>query len=117
MAKKTKYENLSKEQNSFLEALKLTLGNVSGACAKVKVSRQTYYNWMKIQEFADAVGEVNESNLDYAESKLLSLIRNENPTAIIFYLKTKGKNRGYVESMEQNVNVNSFEKALMDLPD
>jgi hypothetical protein len=115
--KKLKYENLSKEQNRFLEALKLSLGNVTGACAKVKVSRQTYYNWMKNPEFADAVEEVNESNLDYAESKLLSLIRNENPTAIIFYLKTKGKKRGYIERMENEVDVNAFEKLLREMPD
>jgi hypothetical protein len=115
--KKLKYENLSKEQNRFLEALKLSLGNVTGACAKVKVSRQTYYNWMKNPEFADAVEEVNESNLDYAESKLLSLIRNENPTAIIFYLKTKGKKRGYIERVENEVDVNAFEKLLREMPD
>lgn len=116
-AKKLKYENLSKQQNRFLEALTLTLGNVTGACAKIKVSRQTYYNWMKNPEFAEAVEEVNESNLDYAESKLLSLIRQENPTAIIFYLKTKGKKRGYIERVENEVDVNAFEKLLRDMPD
>lgn len=116
-AKKLKYENLSKQQNRFLEALTLTLGNVAGACAKIKVSRQTYYNWMKNPEFAEAVEEVNESNLDYAESKLLSLIRQENPTAIIFYLKTKGKKRGYIERVENEVDVNAFEKLLRDMPD
>ena len=117
MAAKLQYENLTKEQNSFLKALKLSLGNVTGACAKVKISRQTYYNWLKIPEFAEAVDVVNESNLDYAESKLLSLIRQENPTAIIFYLKTKGKKRGYIERVENDVEINDFEKLLRGMPD
>lgn len=104
----------SKKQKQFLKALNLTTGNVTAACKQAKVSRQTYYNWMKDDDFAAAVDEVNESNLDYAESKLQSLIRQENPTAIIFYLKTKGKKRGYVERVENEVDINAFEKLLMD---
>ena len=118
MGKKQPAEsNLSKKQWTFIKALESTLGNITGACAKARVSRQTYYNWMKNQEFADEVDAVNEANLDYAESKLLSLIRQENPTAIIFYLKTKGKKRGYVERIENEVEVNPFEKLLRDIPD
>lgn len=42
----------------------------------------------------------NEKNtmLDLAETKLLQNIQANDNTSIIFYLKTQGKERGYVES-------------------
>lgn len=43
---------------------------------------------------------INERNLDYAESALLKLIKEGNATALIFFLKTKGKHRGYIERSE-----------------
>ncbi len=115
MAKKQADNNFTRKQNSFLKALKETLGNITAACMQVHISRQTYYNWMNDDEFAQAVDEVNESNLDYAESKLLSLIRQENATAIIFYLKTKGKSRGYVERIENDLGLNAFEETLRNM--
>ncbi len=38
--------------------------------------------------------------LDFMESRLLKAIDKGNVTAIIFYLKTKGKDRGYIEPQE-----------------
>jgi hypothetical protein len=43
------------------------------------------------------IEEIVEQNLDLAEGKLLEGITAGNMTAIIFYLKTKGRERGYVE--------------------
>jgi len=40
---------------------------------------------------------VLEIALDYGESKLFELIADKNPAAVIFFLKTKGKKRGYIE--------------------
>jgi len=61
----------------------------------------TFYNWMKNDpEFAEACKVAEEIALDFAESKLHKLIRDENPSSVFFYLKTKGKKRGYIERQE-----------------
>ena len=90
----------SPAQKRFLEALRGTVGNVTAACTVTGTARATFYVWRKIPAFADAVADVEESNLDKAESALLGLIEAGNVAAIIFYLKTKGKKRGYTEKID-----------------
>ena len=46
------------------------------------------------------VKEIENIALDFAESHLHTQIGGGNTSATIFYLKTKGKNRGYVERQE-----------------
>jgi hypothetical protein len=48
----------------------------------------------------DKLGDIRESNIDIAESKLMELIGKGQPSAIIFFLKCLGKDRGYVERVE-----------------
>ena len=38
--------------------------------------------------------------MDFAETHLHKLIQEGNPAATIFFLKTKGKRRGYVETQD-----------------
>lgn len=83
-------------KKEFLEALRKTMGNVSKACEKVGVSRQTFYNWKENDpEFLDGCLNVKASAIDMTESALLKQITEGNTTAIIFYLKTQAKDRGY----------------------
>lgn len=91
----------STAQNRFLDALRATFGNVTAACSATGTARATFYLWKsKSPAFSDAVADIDESNLDKAESALLGLIESGNVTAIIFYLKTKGRLRGYHEKHE-----------------
>jgi hypothetical protein len=85
----------------MVAALEKSLGVVSTACKAVDISRQTHYRWMREDdEYKTAVEELSEVAVDFAESHLHKLIRDGNPAATIFFLKTKGKSRGYVERQE-----------------
>jgi hypothetical protein len=109
---------MDKLKKATIEALKKSLGRVTDACKVVDIARSTHYMWMENDpEYRRAVEETNEEAIDYVESKLFDLIDgctrevvagdevvtikdSPNPTACIFYLKTKGKKRGYVERQE-----------------
>lgn len=85
----------------MIEALEKSLGIVTTACKSVGISRQTHYEWMKEDaEYRSQVDGISDIALDFAESKLHKQIENNDTTATIFYLKTKGKKRGYVERTE-----------------
>lgn len=92
-----------KEENkeTFLEMLKKTGGVIVKACESANVSRSQYYRWMEQDvEFRERVNEINEGMIDFVESKLMQQIQAGDTTATIFYLKTKGKNRGYIEKVQ-----------------
>ena len=91
---------MAKDRTKFLEVYASKMGNVSKACKAANISRQTYYDWMKDKEFAGKVDEVREGLLDFAEHQLLSNIKDGKTAEILFYLKTKGKARGYIERQE-----------------
>ncbi len=95
----------STRKKDLLDALERSLGIVSTACEKVGVDRKTHYNWLKDDpEYKEAVRAIEERTIDFAESHLHALIKDKNPAATIFFLKTKGKNRGYVERQEIEVS-------------
>ena len=89
------------KKESMLKALEQSLGIVNNACKMADVPRSTYYKWMKEDsEFAKEVEDVANIALDFAESQLYKQIADSSVVATIFYLKTKGKHRGYVERQE-----------------
>tara|TARA_R110002073_G_scaffold366_1_gene3352 strand:+ start:1909 stop:2328 length:420 start_codon:yes stop_codon:yes gene_type:complete len=88
-------------KKNLLAALEKSLGIVTTACKIVDCNRSTFYKYYNIdQDFKNAVDELENLTLDFVESKLHKQIKDDNTTATIFYLKTKGKKRGYVERRE-----------------
>jgi len=89
------------KKESILKSLEQSLGVVTVACKKADVPRSTFYKWMNEDiEFAKQVKDIENIALDFAESQLHKQISDNSTAATIFYLKTKGKKRGYVERQE-----------------
>ena len=92
------------KKESLLKALEQSLGVVTIACKSVDIPRSTYYKWLKEdEEFKAKVKDLENVALDFAESQLHKQIKDDSTSATIFYLKTKGKNRGYVEKSELDI--------------
>jgi cell division protein FtsI/penicillin-binding protein 2 len=86
---------MTDQQLNFLQVLEKSLGVVSIALQKTELDRETYDQWMKNHDFKMRCQQINEMSLDFVENKLLKKIQEEDLNAIQFYLKTKGKKRGY----------------------
>lgn len=98
IATKTTKEN---KKTAMLKALKITLGVVSHACEQAGIDRTTHYRWMKSDpHYKQAVDDVAEATIDFVECELFKQIKNGNTTATIFFLKTKARQRGYIERQE-----------------
>ena len=96
--------NATNDKKQFLEALKRCAGNVSEAMEQVPTHRSTHYRWLESDpEYAAAVDAIKESLIDRAEGVLHSLIGEGNVPAVLFFLKTQGKRRGYIERTETDV--------------
>lgn len=83
---------------SFLKAYQDKACNIAEACRAVEISRVTYLRWRKAYKWFDqACWETEEALLDFGESKLMVAINKGEGWAICFFLKCKGKSRGWVE--------------------
>ena len=77
--------------------------HVAGGDAAKRIGRSstTVANYIaRYPARAEVERKVLESNLDFAEAKLMASIEGGNVSAITFYLSTRGKGRGYVRRNE-----------------
>ena len=92
-------DKTNNKKQAMLKALEKTLGIVTSACILAKVSRSQHYHWMNIDpEYKTNVLDMDNVALDFAETSLHEQIKDKVPSSTIFYLKTKGKRRGYIET-------------------
>ncbi len=92
---------MEEKKEKFLEALAHGYGIIATACEAIGIGRSTYYRWYNADpDFRERVDEVTETQVDFVESKLMQAINAGDTTATIFYLKTKGKKRGYNEKAQ-----------------
>jgi hypothetical protein len=76
-------------------------GNVSIVAKSFDVSRTTIYTHInKYPDVQQCLTDEREKMIDNVESALYNQALDGNTTAMIFFLKTQGKGRGYIERQE-----------------
>ena len=85
----------------LIDALIQSDGNMAAVARSFNCHRSLVWQYVdkdpKLRELTD---ELSESFIDEAESQLFKQIREGNTAAIIFFLKTKARHRGYSERLE-----------------
>lgn len=112
--KKSKVE-VRQDQNKelLLEQLK-RVPIIQLACEKLGIGRATYYRFLEDPEFAkkaeEAIREGSYLMNDVAEAGLLSAIKNQNLSAIVFWLKYH--HPAYTTRVELNGRITHVEASL-----
>ena len=111
-------ETIDKRQDSqktlLIEQLRRT-PIVQVACEKTGISRASYYRWRKDdQDFAkacdEAMSEGSELVNDLAESKLIQAIKEQNYSAISFWLRHR--HPAYADKLHIQAKVETLDKPL-----
>lgn len=85
----------------IIKALKETNGLLTMAAAKSGIGYTTVKRYVaELPSVKEAAQDAKEAMLDFAENKLYRNIKGGDNTAIIFFLKTQGKARGYIERQD-----------------
>lgn len=106
-------------KQEVIEALEASNGLVSLAADRLNITPEAIYKRMKTDpDIAEVMQTARNRQLDFAESQLFKAIANGELTAMIFYLKTIGKQRGYVERQEMGGALNiTIEHVQQPLPE
>jgi hypothetical protein len=95
------------------EAIRASHGVLTVAARALGVSRQGLYFAIQRHGLESLLREVREEFLDEVESRLIQAALQGKPWAVMFVLKTVGKERGYTERVEQ-VSLEGVEFKVVD---
>lgn len=99
--KKPKFQPQKYSDEQMIDALHKTKGLVYLAAENIGCDPSTIFRRANVSEgVANAIKRARGRMVDLAEAKLWQLINDGNPTAILFFLKTQAKDRGYIERTE-----------------
>lgn len=84
-----------------IDAIRQTKGMLTVAAKRLGCAPDTVYRYVReYPTVAQAVKEQRESVTDMAELALYKAIQEGEGWAVCFYLKTQGKQRGYIEKQQ-----------------
>lgn len=118
MGKITKTDASKKRKHTTLaeceDALRASGGFVTHAAAMLGIS------WPALSErvrknarLQRVLEEAKEQHLDLAETQLISSVKRGKAWAVCFYLKCKGKSRGYIEKQQIDATVDNKEPLVI----
>jgi len=105
------------QRMQFVQVFRSKATDVSRACQAFGIDRKTFYDWYKTDEaFKEAIEDARSEMKDFGESQLLTLMKGipeldeagkligwkvmPSTAAVIFFNKTRNKDRGYIERSE-----------------
>lgn len=89
---------IKQKKDKFVKGLLKNDGQWTLAAKDANITIALVRRWMEEDnDFAEAVYDADQKIVDEVEQQLLKKIRNGDITAICFYMKCKGKERGYIE--------------------
>lgn len=87
---------VSEKKAQFLEELSKCMAIKTIAARRCKIGRTMLYEYIQSDvDFALKVQEIEDAAVDYAESKLHEFVEMGDRASVMFFLKAKGKDRGY----------------------
>jgi len=96
-----KNKTTDKKKKAFLAAFEKNYGIITRTCKEVGITRETFYKWKKEDPvFSQAVEEQDEKTIDFVESELYKKIQEGSERSILFFMKYKGRKRGYTDSLD-----------------
>jgi hypothetical protein len=92
-------------QEQVITAVKETKGLVYLAAKKLGCDPETVNNYAnRYPKVRATINNARAEVVDVAEAKLYAALLGGAPWAVLFALKTQGKDRGYVEKVQQEVS-------------
>lgn len=104
---------INKEMCAYLAVYESNMAHSSNACSIIGIkTTSTINNWKKSNAwFKEACNTIADAQIDIVENKLKENIMKGDVASIIFFLKTKGKDRGYREKdkvVDNSIEVVNF---------
>jgi hypothetical protein len=88
-------------QKALMDAIRASRGNITAVAQSFRRSRQAIYRRIRsMPKVLEVLDESRETMVDAAEGILHEKVLAGDITALIFFLKTQGKGRGYIERGE-----------------
>jgi hypothetical protein len=110
-----------RSKKDVIQALQTCKGLLSLAARTLHVTPQTLWNYrQRWPELEQVIVDAEQEMLDTAELALYSKINAGDAKSIMFFLKTKGKRRGYTErptAPAENVSQSNWDLLAEEIPD